>query len=130
MEKNLNDTLEVDLDKSIERAIKKYTLEVDDAIEAYGFKATSYIDYAEDSISKLENKIKKQFRKENNSSILFTNLENSLKDTVKDIVDYTIEETNFRNNNCSNEKVEKKALELHGLLSELNLNFLNALEVI
>ena len=67
-----------DIDKAIDKKFKKYTLEVDDAIEAHGFKATSYIDYAEDSILKLQDATKKHF-KEHGHGLLFTNLlENSL----------------------------------------------------
>lgn len=130
MEQNLNNTQEIDLNKSIERAIKKYTLEVDDAIEAHGFKAASYIDYAENTISELEFSIKKQL-KTHSSNILFVNLENSLNDTVKNIVNYTIEDANFRNNNCSTEridKIEKKATDLHSALNQLNTRFLTSLE--
>ena len=32
------------MDKKIEKIFRKYILEVDDAIEAHGFKSASYID--------------------------------------------------------------------------------------
>lgn len=129
MEQDFNDTIKIDLDKSIEKAIKKYILEVDDAIEAHGFKATSYIDYAEDSISELGLAIKQQF-KENHKSLLFTNLENSLNNTTENIVNYTIADASSRNVGFPNEKLAEKASELNNTLVKLNTRFLNSLEQI
>lgn len=118
--------MEQNFNKTIEKAIRKYTLEVDDAIEAHGFKATSCIDYAEDVISELGTSIKKHYL-ENNSNLLFNNLENSLNETVNNIVNYTKEDTLLRNPNFSNEKIVGKADALHSALMSLNLRFYNSL---
>lgn len=124
MEQNNN----LDLNESIEKAIKKYTLEVDDAIEAHGFKATSCIDYAEDVISELEDSIKKHFET-NDSNLLFKNLEVSLNDTIQNIVDYTKEDAIYRNH-FHLEKLDEKTEELYSVLTLLNTRFLNTLEKI
>ncbi len=129
MKQDSKDNIEIDLDKSIEKALKKYTLEVDDAIEAHGFKVASYIDYAEDSISELGISIKQQF-KETTPSLLFTNLAISLTNTTQNIVNYTINEARSRNTNYFNEKLDKNASELNSTLGKLNARFLNALEQI
>lgn len=129
MEQILNTTQTMDLNKSIEKAIKKYTLEVDDAIEAHGFKATSSIDYAEDIISELGTSIKNQCYS-NSSNILFVNLENSLNHTTQNIVNYTKEDALSRNNNYFNDKIEQKADELHEVLTKLNSRFLDSLKQI
>lgn len=119
-----------DLDKTIEKKFKKYILEVDDAIEAHGFKGTSYIDYAEDSIFKLQNSTKKNF-KEHGSSILFTNLlESSLNNVIDNIVNYTIEDTLIRNKNYPSEKLDKKAYNLHEDLKFLNERLLNSFKTL
>lgn len=129
MEQIFNNMQVLDFDKSIEKAIRKYTLEVDDAIEAHGFKATSCIDYAEDVISELGTSIKKHYL-ENNSSLLFNNLENSLNETVNNIVNYTKEDTLLRNTHFSNEKIEEKSEALHSALMILNSRFYNSLGVV
>lgn len=128
MEKNLNNMQLLNFNKSVEKAIRKYTLEVDDAIEAHGFKATSCIDYAEDVIFELENSIKKHFQ-ETNSNLLFKDLENSLNDTIQNIVNYTKEDAIYRNNYCS-EKLDKKADELYSVLTILNSRFLTSLNIL
>lgn len=129
MKYDSNDNIKMDLDKSIEKALKKYTLEVDDAIEAHGFKVTSYIDYAEDSISELGSSIKQQF-KTTSSSLLFNNLSNSLTSTTQNIVNYTINDARSRNTNYFNEKLDKNASELYNTLGMLNTRFLNDLKQI
>lgn len=115
-----------DLNNSIEKKFKKYILEVDDAIEAHGFKKTSYIDYAEDKILNLQNSAQK-YIKEHGSSILFTNLlEKSLSKVAEDIVNYTIEDVPIRNIYYSPEKLNKKAFYLHQDLKFLNERLLNS----
>lgn len=128
MEHNIDTNINLDLNKSIEKAIKKYTLEVDDAIEAHGFKATSCIDYAEDVISELEHSIKQHFES-TSSDLLFKNLENSLNHTVQNIINYTKEDAIYRKHH-SFDKIDKKTNELHSALSTLNTRFLNSLEMI
>lgn len=118
----------LDFNKSIEKAIKKYTLEVDDAIEAHGFKAKSCIDYAENVISELETSIKKHFEF-SNSDLLFKNLESSLNDTTQNIIKHTKEDAICRKHH-SFEKIDKKTNELHSSLSLLNKRLLNSLETI
>lgn len=130
MEQDLKNMQLLDFNKSIEKAIKKYTLEVDDAIEAHGFKATSCIDYAEDTISELENLLKKHYLENNSSSLLFKNLENSLNETATNIVNYTKEDTFLRNNCFSNEKIEERLEELHSSLLSLNSRFYNSLRIL
>lgn len=129
MEQNFKNIQSLDFNKSLEKAIRKYTLEVDDAIEAHGFKATSCIDYAEDVISELGVSIKKHYL-ENSSNLLFINLEKSLNETVNNIVNYTKEDTLLRNTNFSNEKIEEKSEELHSALMSLNSRFYNSLGVV
>lgn len=111
---------------SIEKAIRKYRLEVDDAIEAHGFKATSCIDYAEDVISELGEHIKTNFDTDA-PDLLFKNLEVSLNDTIQNIVDYTKEDAIYRNY-LHTEKIDKKVNELHSVLTTLNTRFLTSLE--
>lgn len=116
------------MDKAIDKKFKKYTLEVDDAIEAHGFKATSYIDYAEDSISRVQASTKKHFLEH---GLLFTNLlEVSLNDTVKDIVNYTFEDASNRNMNYTPEKLKEKATNLHEDLKFLNERLLNSFKTL
>lgn len=130
MNKNLTLFEDCDLEQAIEKKFKKYILEVDDAIEAYGFKRTSYIDYAEDSIFKVQNSTKKNF-KEHGSSILFTNLlESSLNNVVDNIINYTIEDTLIRNKNYPSDKLDKKASNLHEDLKFLNERLLNSFKTI
>lgn len=129
MEQDLKNMQLLDFNKSIEKAIRKYTLEVDDAIEAHGFKATSCIDYAEDTISELETLLKKSYLENNSSNLLFKNLENSLNETVNNIVNYTKEDTFLRNNCFTNEKLEEKLDELHSSLLSLNSRFYNSLGI-
>ena len=86
------------MDKKIEKIFKKYTLEVDDAIEAHGFKSSSYIDYAENTIAELQDSIKKQVN-EYGSEITLSNLQNHLNTTAQDIVDYTKQTAYEKNNN-------------------------------
>lgn len=121
--------MDQNFNKTIEKAIRKYTLEVDDAIEAHGFNATSCIDYAEDLISELGNSIKKHYL-ENNSSLLFTNLEKKLDETVNNIVNYTKEDALLRNPNFSNEKIIGKTDALHSSLMSLNSRFYNSLGIL
>ncbi len=130
MEQDLKNMQLLDFNKSIEKAIRKYTLEVDDAIEAHGFKATSCIDYAEDTISELETLLKKNYLENNSSNLLFKNLENSLNETVNNIVNYTKEDTFLRNNCFTNEKLEEKLDELHSSLLSLNSRFYNSLGIL
>jgi hypothetical protein len=126
MEKKSTKALNVDLNESIEKVFKKYTLEVDDAIEAYGFRATSYIDYAEDTILELENQMKDQVNQHGAQS-LFVNLENNLQSTVDDIVDYTVKTAYERNESYN---YERKAGELHSVLNDLNTRFISRIECI
>lgn len=118
----------LDFNKSIEKAIKKYTLEVNDAIEAYGFKAKSCTDYAENVISDLEVSIKQNFET-NNSGLLFKNLENSLNTTTQNIINHTKEDAINRQHH-SFDKIDKKTNELHSSLALLNARLLNSLETI
>lgn len=118
----------IDFNKSIEKAIKKYTLEVDDAIEAHGFKAKSCIDYAENVISELEASIKNHFEFAS-SDLLFKNLENSLNDTTQNIVNHTKEDAMHRKHH-SFDKIDKNTNELHSSLALLNARLLNSLETI
>lgn len=118
----------LDSNKSIEKAIKKYTLEVDDAIEAHGFKIASCIDYAENAISDLEISIKKSFES-NSSSLLFKNLEDSLKTTTQNIINHTKEDALLRKHH-SFDKIDKKTNELQSTLSTLNARFLTSLETL
>ncbi len=130
MEQNLKNIKLLDFNKSIEKAIRKYTLEVDDAIEAHGFKATSCIDYAEDTISELESVLKKHYLENNSSSLLFKNLENTLNETINNIVNYTKEDALGRNTFFSEEKIENKIEELHSSLLSLNSRFYNYLGIL
>lgn len=119
-----------DIDKAIDKKFRKYTLEVDDAIEAHGFKATSYIDYAEDSILKLQDSTKRDF-KEHGHGLLFTNLlETSLNNTVEDIVNYTFEDAVNRNTNHTTEKLKEKTISLHDDLKFLNERLLNSFKIL
>lgn len=127
MENNQVNNLGVDLNKSIEKNFRKYTLEVDDAIEAHGFKASSYIDYAENRIEELENAVKIQVN-ENGMDMLFTNLESALKNTVTNITDHTRQTAYERNDNHLYEKIDNKVDELHSLLGLLNTRLINSFE--
>ena len=126
MEQNFKNMQVADFNKSIEKALRKYTLEVDDAIEAHGFKATSCIDYAEDTISELGNYLKEN----GSSSLLFKNLENVLNETTNNIINYTKEDTFLRNNGYSNDKLEEKLEGLHSSLLSLNSRFYKSLEIL
>lgn len=127
MENNKIINLDTDLNKSIEKNFRKYTLEVDDAIEAHGFKASSYIDYAENRIEELENAVKIQVN-ENGIDMLFTNLESALKNTVTNITDHTRQTAYERNDNHLYEKIDNKVDELHSLLGLLNTRLINSFE--
>lgn len=127
MENNKIINLDTDLNKSIEKNFRKYTLEVDDAIEAHGFKASSYIDYAENRIEELENAVKIQVN-ENGIDMLFTNLESALKNTVTNITDHTRQTAYERNDNHLYEKIDNKVDELHSLLVLLNTRLINSFE--
>lgn len=128
MENNKIINLDTDLNKSIEKNFRKYTLEVDDAIEAHGFKASSYIDYAENRIEELENAVKIQVN-ENGMDMLFTNLESALKNTVTNITDHTRQTAYERNDNHLYEKIDNKVDELHSLLGLLNTRLINSFEI-
>lgn len=126
MSKDLMFLEKCNLDETIEKKFKKYILEVSDAIEAYGFKMTSYTDYAKESILELQDSVKNNF-KEYGSNLLFTNLlENSLDDVVQDIVNYTIEDTSIRNTIYSPEKLNEKTFNLYQDLKFLNERLLNS----
>lgn len=127
MENNKIINLDDDLNKSIEKNFRKYTLEVDDAIEAHGFKASSYIDYAENRIEELERAVKKQVN-ENGIDMLFTNLEGALKSTVINITDHTRQTAYERNDDHLYEKIDNKVDELYNLLGFLNTRLINSFE--
>lgn len=128
MNNDLSNLEIADMDKTIEKVFKKYILEVDDTIEAHGFKATSNIDYAEDSILELQKVVKTNY-KEHGPSLLFKNLlEMSLSNTATDIVNYTVEDALTRNNRYTQEKIEEKAINLHEDLKFLNERLLNSFE--
>ncbi len=122
-----NNNLGCDFNKSIEKNFRKYTLEVDDAIEAHGFKASSYIDYAENKIEELESSVKKQVN-EYGINTMFANLENSLKNTINNIADHTRQTAYERNDNHLYEKIDNKVDELHSLLNHLNTRLINSFE--
>ena len=118
----------INLDNNlIEKNFRKYTLEVDDAIEAHGFKASSYIDYAENRIEELESAVKKHVN-ENGIDMLFTNLENALKNTTTNITDHTRQTAYERNDDHLYEKIYNKVDELHNLLGFLNTRLINSFE--
>lgn len=126
MDKKLFFLEQTDTDKNIEKKFKKYILEIDDAIEAHGFKATSYIDYAEGHILELQDSIKEHY-KEHGSSPLFKNLlESTLKDTTTNIVKYAFEEESKRNNEYNQEILKEKASKLHEDFMFLNQRLLNS----
>ncbi len=129
MENNQVNNLGVDLNKSIEKNFRKYTLEVDDAIEAHGFKASSYIDYAENTIEELEHTVKKQVN-EHGMNIMFGNLENSLKNVAQKIVDHTKQVAYERSADHLYEKIDLRADELTSVLDLLNTRFINSMESI
>ena len=111
---------------SIEKNFKKYILEVDDAIEAHGFKTTSYIDYAEDSILKIQDSTKAHFKKYG-SSLLFTNLlETSLNSVATDITNITLENELNKTNDFQIQKLNEKINNLHEDLQFLNSRLLNS----
>lgn len=117
------------MDKKIEKIFKKYTLEVDDAIEAHGFKSASYIDYAEDTIAELQDSIKRQIN-EHGSEITFSNLQNHLSTTVQSIVNHTRQTAYEKNNNNTYlyEKITDKVNNLHNDLDFLNTRLINSFE--
>lgn len=116
------------MDKKIEKIFKKYTLEVDDAIEAHGFKSSSYIDYAENTIAELQDSIKKQVN-EYGSEITLSNLQNHLNTTAQDIVDYTKQTAYEKNNNTYlYEKITDKIDNLRNDLDFLNTRLINSFE--
>lgn len=117
------------MDKKIEKIFRKYILEVDDAIEAHGFKSASYIDYAEDSIAELEDTIKKQLN-EHGPEITFSNLQNHLNTTAQNIVDYTKQTAYNKSNNNTYlyEKITDKASNLLSDLDFLNTRLINSFE--
>ena len=126
MNKDLICFEKTDLENTIEKKFKKYTLEVDDAIEAHGFNFATYIDYAEDSIFELQDSIKKHF-KNYGSSLLFTNLlETSLNETVNNIANYTLEDALTRRTNYTSEKLKEKVFNLHEDLKFINTRLLNS----
>ena len=119
-----------DIDKAIDKKFKKYTLEVDDAIEAHGFKAASYIDFAEDNIGRLQDVTKNHFRKHGNS-LLFTNLlTTSLEETAQSIVNHTFENTVMRDEYYNEEKLKEKTYNLHEDLKFLNERLLKEFEIL
>jgi hypothetical protein len=128
MEK-VSNTVNVDSNELIRKIFRKYILEVDDAIEAHGFRATSYIDYAEDTIYELENKMQEQI---NTHGIKkqFVTLEDNLQNAVDDIVENTKKTAYERNKNYDLEKIDKRAGELHTSLNSLNTRFINRMEKI
>ena len=116
------------MDKTIEKNFKKYLLEVDDAIESHGFKASSYIDFAENNILELQLSTQKAF-KENHDNLLFKNLlETSLNDTIYTIVKHTYEDAQTREN-YTTEQLEKKTNHLHEDLKFLNTRLLNSFNI-
>lgn len=117
------------MDKKIEKIFRKYILEVDDAIEAHGFKSASYIDYAENSIVELQDSIKKQIN-EHGSLITFCNLQNHLNRTAQNIVDFTKQTAYEKNNNNTYlyEKITDKANNLRNDLDFLNTRLINSFE--
>jgi hypothetical protein len=128
MEK-ISTAVDVDLNEVIGKVFKKYILEVDDAIEAYGFKATSYIDYAEDTISELEGKMKKEINLQGIKK-QFLSLEDNLQVAVNNIVENTKKTAYERKEIYNCEQIEKKACELHSSLNSLNTRFINRMEEI
>jgi poly-D-alanine transfer protein DltD len=128
MEK-VSNTLNADSNDLIEKIFRKYILEVDDAIEAHGFKATSYIDYAEDTISELENKMKEEINLQGIKK-QFLSLEDNLKTTVNDIVENTKKTAYERKEIYNCEQIEKKADELYTSLNSLNTRFINRMEAL
>lgn len=129
MENNKIINLDTDLNKSIEKNFRKYTLEVDDAIEAHGFRASSYIDYAENTIEELEYSVKKEID-EHGVNTMFENLENSLKRVAQKIVDHTKQVAYERNGDHLYEKIDTKTDELTSVLDLLNTRFINSMESI
>jgi uncharacterized UPF0160 family protein len=129
MKNNNINTLEKTSDKSLEKVFKKYILEVDDAIEAHGFKASSYVDYAEDIISELKNSMQQQATTYG-YNMIFIDLEDNLNNTISNIVNYTKQTAYERKEIHSTEKIEKQSNELYTLLSKLNTRFINSLETI
>lgn len=119
MNKTNIQNLNVDLEKSIEKVFKKYILEVDDAIEAHGFKASTYIDYAEDTIFELKDCVKKQLS-ENGREYVIENLEENLENTITDIVKYTKQTSIERKEHYSEDKLIQKSEQLQVLLNNLN----------
>ena len=117
------------MDKKIEKIFRKYILEVDDAIEAHGFKSASYIDYAENSIVELQISIKNQIN-EHGSKITFCNLQNHLNRTAQNIVDFTKQTAYEKNNNNTYlyEKITDKANNLRNDLDFLNTRLINSFE--
>ena len=116
------------MDKTIEKNFKKYLLEVDDAIESHGFKASSYIDFAETNILELQLSTQKSF-KENGENSLFKNLlKTSLNDTIQAIVKHTYENAQSRENYTS-EQLESKTQNLHDDLKFLNTRLLNSFDI-
>lgn len=127
MKNNQVNNLGVDLNKSIEKNFRKYTLEVDDAIEAHGFRASSYIDYAENTIEELEHSVKKQVN-EHGVNVMFENLENSLKCVAQKIVDHTKQVAYERSSDYLYEKIDTRTDELTSILDHLNTRFINSME--
>ena len=119
-----------DKNKAIDKKFKKYILEVDDAIEAHGFKAASYIDFAEEYIGKLQDVTKNHFKKHGNS-LLFNNLlMSSLEETAQNIVDHTFENTVMRNVHYNEEKLKEKTDNLYQDLKFLNERLLKQFEIL
>lgn len=117
------------MDKTIEKNFKKYILEVDDALDSYGFNSSSYIDFAENNILELQDSTKKHF-KEHGHNLLFTNLlEASLNDTINNIVSYTLENAKTKNTTYTLEQLHEKTTNLHEDLKFINTRLLDSFNV-
>jgi hypothetical protein len=129
MENNNINTLEKKGDRTLEKVFKKYILEVDDAIEAHGFKAASYVDYAEDIIFELKNNMQEQATTYG-YNMIFVDLEDNLNNTISNIVNYTKQTAFERKEIHSADKIEKQSNELYTLLNKLNIRFINSLKTL
>lgn len=111
----------------ISKIFKKYTLEVDDAIEAHGFTASSYIDYAENTIAELEISVKNQIDEHGLNSVL-SNLDNYLKNTSQNILNHTMETAYKRNNDYLHDKINDRIEDLNTCFKFLNTRVINSFE--
>lgn len=117
------------MDKTIEKNFKKYILEVDDALDSYGFNSSSYIDFAENNILELQDSTKKHF-KEHGHNLLFTNLlETSLNDTINTIVSHTLENAKNKTTTYTIEQLQEKTTNLHEDLKFINTRLLDSFNV-